>query len=83
MLVALMVVLTTGLTLLPSRSWVPMTRFGEGESEEECECSWVMDYTGHKLEDIVDLNAAEKAMMNLWNQHVNKYQVSLYSCAPQ
>merc|ERR1719319_825876 len=56
------------------RSWVPMTRFGEGESEEECECSWVMDYTGHKLEDIVDLNAAEKAMMNLWNQHVNKYQ---------
>merc|ERR1719319_642703 len=56
------------------RSWVPMTRFGEGESEEECECSWVMDYTGHKLEDIVDLNAAEKAMMNLWNKHVNKYQ---------
>ena len=49
---------------------------GEGEREEECEYSWVVDYTGKKLEDIVDLNSAEKTMMNLWNAHVIKYQVT-------
>ena len=57
------------------RNWVPMTTWGEGEEEAECECSWTMDYTGKKLDDIVDLNSAEKTMMNLWNKHVNKYQV--------
>jgi hypothetical protein len=36
----------------------------------------VVDYTGKKLEDIVDLNSAEKTMMNLWNGHVIKYQVT-------
>ena len=40
------------------------------------ECEWVMDYTRNKLEDFVDLNLGEKTMMNLWNKHVNKYQVT-------
>jgi hypothetical protein len=55
------------------RNWVPVSV--HGEEEDECECSWVMDYTGKKLEDIIDLNSGEKTMMNLWNKHVNKYQV--------
>ena len=59
------------------RNWVPMTEFGKGEEEAECECEWVMDYTRNKLEDFVDLNSGEKIMMNLWNKHVNKYQVNL------
>ena len=57
------------------RNWVPMAEFGKGEEEAECECEWVMDYTRNKLEDFVDLNSGEKTMMNLWNKHVNKYQV--------
>ena len=56
---------------------MPMTEFGKGEEEAECECEWVMDYTRNKLEDFVDLNSGEKIMMNLWNKHVNKYQVNL------
>merc|ERR1719481_1076043 len=53
------------------RNWVPLQ---PEQEEEECQCDWVMDYTRKKLEDIVDLNSAEKIMMNLWNKHVNKYQ---------
>ena len=65
----------TSRQIFHGRNWVPMTEFGKGEEEAECECEWVMDYTRNKLEDFVDLNSGEKTMMNLWNKHVNKYQV--------
>ena len=65
----------TSRQIFHGRNWVPMTEFGKGEDEAECECEWVMDYTKNKLEDIVDLNSGEKTMMNLWNKHVNRYQV--------
>ena len=44
------------------------------EKGEEIE--WVMDYAEKRLEEIVDLNSGEKTMMNLWNQHISKYQVT-------
>jgi len=53
------------------RNWVPV--LGQ-EEEEECLADWVMEYTRRTLEDVVDLNPAEKIMMNLWNRHVYKYQ---------
>ena len=65
----------TSRQIFHGRNWVPMPEFGKGEEEAECECEWVMDYTRNKLEDFVDLNSGEKTMMNLWNKHVNKYQV--------
>ena len=67
----------TSRQIFHGRNWVPMTEFGKGEDEAECECEWVMDYTKNKLEDIVDLNSGEKTMMNLWNKHVNRYQVEI------
>jgi len=55
-----------------ARNWVAMSEFGE--EEEECEYGWIVDFTGRKLDDIVDLNSGERTMMDLWNKHVNKYQ---------
>eukprot|EP00090_Calanus_glacialis_P014557 TRINITY_DN2336_c0_g1_i1.p1 TRINITY_DN2336_c0_g1~~TRINITY_DN2336_c0_g1_i1.p1 ORF type:complete len:1048 (-),score=339.89 TRINITY_DN2336_c0_g1_i1:321-3224(-) len=56
------------------RNWTPMTKYGDGESEADCECSWVSHFTKKRLEDITDVNGAEKNLMNMWNVHVAKYQ---------
>jgi len=56
------------------RNWTPMTKYGEGEAEADCECSWHQDFTKKRLEDITDVNGAEKTIMNMWNVHIAKYQ---------
>jgi len=56
------------------RNWTPMSKFGTGESEAECDCSWVMNYTKNRLDDLVDVNGGEKVLMDMLNKHVNKYQ---------
>ena len=56
------------------RNWIPMTKFGEGEEEADCECSWVEYFTKKRLDDITDVNTAEKTLMNMWNVHISKYQ---------
>jgi len=61
-------------TIYHGRNWIPMTKFGEGEEEADCECSWIGYFTKKRLDDITDVNSAEKTLMNMWNVHVAKYQ---------
>ena len=51
-----------------------MTKYGEGEEEADCECSWIRKFTKKRLDEFTDMNTAEKALMNMWNVHVAKYQ---------
>ena len=51
-----------------------MTKYGEGEEEAGCECSWMGFFSKKRLDDITDVNTAEKTLMNMWNVHVAKYQ---------
>jgi len=53
------------------RNWIPMK---ENEVEAECECSWVMDFTRKRREELVDVNSGEQIFMDIWNKHVNEYQ---------
>jgi len=61
-------------TIYHGRNWIPMTKYGEGEEEADCECSWIGYFTKKRLDDITDVNSAEKTLMNMWNVHVAKYQ---------
>eukprot|EP00092_Neocalanus_flemingeri_P022542 GFUD01024444.1.p1 GENE.GFUD01024444.1~~GFUD01024444.1.p1 ORF type:complete len:1183 (+),score=255.92 GFUD01024444.1:131-3679(+) len=56
------------------RNWMPMSKYGDGENESDCDCNWIFHYTKKRLEDITDVNGAEKTLMNMWNVHVAKYQ---------
>jgi len=56
------------------RNWIPMGKFGKVEEEADCDCSWIFYFTRKRLEDITDVNVAEKTLMNMWNVHVAKYQ---------
>jgi len=56
------------------RNWIPMAKYGEGESEADCDCSWTFSCNKNRLEDFVDVNDAEKTLMNMWNVHADKYQ---------
>ena len=56
------------------RNWIPMAKYGEGESEADCDCSWTFSSNKIRLEDFVDVNDAEKTLMNMWNVHADKYQ---------
>jgi len=61
-------------TIYHGRNWIPMTKYGEGEDEADCECSWIGYFTKKRLDEITDVNTAEKSLMNIWNVHVAKYQ---------
>ena len=51
-----------------------MTKYGEGEEVAGCECSWMGFFSKKRLDDITDVNTAEKTLMNMWNVHVAKDQ---------
>jgi len=61
-------------TIYHGRNWIPMSNYGGGEKEADCDCNWIFYYTKKRLEDITDVNGAEKTIMNMWNVHVAKYQ---------
>jgi hypothetical protein len=44
-----------------------------GDAGDDSDCSWDVGHNKMRLEDIVDLNSAEKTMMNLWNAHMKMY----------
>ena len=51
-----------------------MTKYGEGEDEEDCDCSWMGYFIRKRLDGITDVNNAERSLMKMWNGHVAKFK---------
>ena len=55
------------------RNFIPLTEFEEVDHELDCDFTWLSLYTRKLLDDITDVNQAEKTLMTMWNEHVVKY----------
>merc|ERR1711872_967414 len=53
------------------RNFVPKNR--KDEMEMECDFSWVKIQNKNRNLEFTDVNAAEKVLMSLWNEHVRKH----------
>jgi len=53
------------------RNFVPKNR--KDEMEMECDFSWVKIQNKNRILEFTDVNAAEKVLMSLWNEHVRKH----------
>jgi hypothetical protein len=45
-----------------------------GDSDDEYDPEWLMQENLRKMDDIVDVNSGECALMKLWNLHRMKYK---------
>ena len=55
------------------RNFTPITEGDVTRQELECDFTWYTQQARMLLEDIVDINAGEKALMTMWNEHMTKY----------
>ena len=55
------------------RNFIPLSEFEDVEKELDCDFAWLSLYTRKLLDDITDVNQAEKSLMIMWNEHVGKY----------
>ncbi|XP_033938624.1 polycomb protein suz12-B isoform X2 [Pseudochaenichthys georgianus] len=51
----------------------------EEDSEDERDPDWLREKTATQLDEFTDVNEGEKEVMKLWNLHVMKYGVPLFS----
>merc|ERR1719495_2155970 len=70
--------------LYHGRTWLPV---GEGESEVDCDPTWNGEHMVRRLEEIIDLNTGEKALMAMWNSflalHVGPVWIHMDALARQ
>ena len=55
------------------RNFIPIARNEETEQELECDFTWLTEHTRKLLDDITDVNKAQKTLIIIWNEHVVKY----------
>ena len=60
-------------TVIHGRNFIPLTELEEPDKELECVFTWVSEYTRNLLDDIADVNDAEKKMMWTWNVYINNF----------
>ena len=62
-----------GRLIYHGRNFIPIIGREKAEQELECDFTWLTQHTRKLLDDITDVNKAQKPLIIIWNEHVVKY----------
>ena len=62
-----------GRLIYHGRNYIPIAGREEADQELECDFTWSTQHARKLLDDINDVNEAEKILMIMWNERVVRY----------